>query len=187
MFCKEFNENGWLYLSDELDGESGKYFEEHIQHCTACQAQLAEARQWSNVIDKLPLHRPSGTIRKSILREAKASCPPKEHTGFFRKWQYSLSFGLPGLAAAALLLLILIKPWNHSDTQVVDILMWDDSVAIEMIDLSLAIITMEKDYNENYENDDVDFLEETTLSVFHDELSDLRTELENYNSMAESI
>lgn len=59
MFCNQFEDQGILYLYEELDVEQSKKFEAHIANCSKCQMALAQFSQARDVYRSLESEAPS--------------------------------------------------------------------------------------------------------------------------------
>jgi hypothetical protein len=59
MFCNQFEDEGILYLYNELDGEESKKFEAHVANCSKCQMVLAQFSQARDVYRELESEAPS--------------------------------------------------------------------------------------------------------------------------------
>ena len=79
MFCKEFENEGILYLYDELNAEESKKLEAHIADCSKCQMTLAQFSQTRDAYRALESEVPS--IRTLFLLKLKS-----------RKFNYSTAF-----------------------------------------------------------------------------------------------
>ena len=79
MFCNQFENEGVLYLYDELNAEESKKFEAHIADCSKCQMTLAQFSQTRDAYRALESEVPS--IRTLFLLKLKS-----------RKFNYSTAF-----------------------------------------------------------------------------------------------
>lgn len=59
MFCNQFEDEGILYLYNELDVELSKKFEAHIANCSKCQLALAQFSDTRDVYRKLEYEAPT--------------------------------------------------------------------------------------------------------------------------------
>ena len=69
MFCNQFENEGVLYLYDELNAEESKKFEAHIVDCSKCQMALAQFSETRDVYRELESDAPS--IRTLFLLKLK--------------------------------------------------------------------------------------------------------------------
>lgn len=94
------------YALGALDGDEAAAFEEHLDGCAHCQAEL---RWLAPAVDALPASveqlAPPPSLRKRILGEAESTAPTRARTPRRRSWwPANLS---PGLAVAATIALVL--------------------------------------------------------------------------------
>lgn len=173
MSCQQFDEQGWLYLSGELDRSESLAFERHLQGCEACRAAVAEARQWTGAVRELPQERPAASVRRAILAEAKAQRP---RTGVWHRWlewHRALAWGVPSLATAAVVVLFLLRSFSGVGVRP-DLLTWEGGFRQETQALDQAISAVETEAA----RDDLETWDEPApLSIMESEIHDLRQDL----------
>ena len=58
MTCREYKDLMMGYLDNELDDEQVRVFQEHLQSCTQCSAELDEFRELKEITDEVSLMEP---------------------------------------------------------------------------------------------------------------------------------
>ncbi len=62
MTCRQYKDLMMGYLDDELDDAQKKTFEEHIESCKDCAAELEQFRKLKNVTDSVKLAEPEDVL-----------------------------------------------------------------------------------------------------------------------------
>lgn len=179
MFCKEFNEWGWLYCSEQLSLEIRTQYEAHLAQCGQCRELIAEARLLTESVSSLSDHGPSKATRKAI-REAAVANRPARQSWIDRVWQHWRLWSAPVFVAAALLLYVGIKT-NPGSSVSPEMLAWDYSLSTEVSSLDMAIATVEERMIATPADEAADDWDSGGLSTFSDELTEIKTELDALN------
>lgn len=176
MACKEFNEWGWLYCSEQLSEAIRKQYEAHIAQCARCRALIAEARMLTESVSSLPDDGPSAATRKAIRQAAIANRPTRQ-SWVENIWQHWRLWSAPVFVAAALLLYVGVKT-NLTPAVTPEMLAWDYSLSTEVSSLDMAIATVESRMVVTSVEEEVDAWDSGGLSTFSEDLTAIKSELD---------
>ena len=185
MSCREFHENGWLFLSGELDTQSATAFNLHLRTCESCRTALEEASSWADAIDAIPAEQPCASTRRHILKTARMQVPYQRPWKKWMQTHHAFSMGLPTLATAVLLILLWVKPW-HNPSPVFE---WESTAWDEISALSMDIdqIAEELDQSAPETMRALNSWNEGGLSTMTQDITALRRDLEHLNSNDKSF
>lgn len=180
MACSEFEHQGYLMLSGELEANERRAFKAHLKSCLACkEAWLALQETWQEM-NALPLETPSAETRKAILHLATTREKTPSLFQKIRSWftvpQPGLAWGLSTAVVAIIVMFVVVRPFGLLQRDQVILeeqLAWDDSfisnvdwMEQEMDRLSSGVLLV------NYSTTE----EQSTASEFSDEWSSPMTE-----------
>jgi len=185
MSCQEFHENGWLFLSGELDRQTETEFRDHLGTCSLCREAFEEASSWASAIHAVPEERPQRATRRAILKAARVHAP---RVSPWERWMHAhrtLSMGVPALAATALVIMILLRPW-HQPALPLD---WEGTLIDEItaVDRALDDIAGELDASALVTRKALNDWDEGGLSTMTQDIAAIQQDLEYLNKTDESL
>ncbi len=133
MECADFQHQGFLLLSGEMEAGEKKAFKAHLKTCLECREAWAEFQQTWREMKNLPLEAPSPETRKAIFhlattRENRPSIFQK-----IRSWltapQPGLAWGLSTAVVAIIVMFVVVRPFGLMQRDPVVLeenLAWDD-------------------------------------------------------------
>ncbi|MFH1943274.1 MAG: zf-HC2 domain-containing protein [bacterium] len=198
MSCPEFEQKGYLYLSDELESSERIEFEGHLKRCAECREELEKVRETWHLIERLPLEKPSREVREAVLSQArrkKEKSIIKERLQSLRRSQFfprGISWGLPLAATAIVLFFLVVHPFkekNMGGSNGDSVLQWRDDFISEADWMHKEIDRMESGVllasyasNEEEDSDPMDW-----LSPMNQDLDWIRGKVEDLMSIIYGI
>lgn len=183
MLCPEFEKYGLLFISGELDGPEKESYTAHQVDCEICRLSLGEYNSTVFNLKSTEAHRPSESLKKTILTAAakkRVRKRPTEYVADFVKnlsplagsnWKFAAGF------ATAILLMLLTRPlWNSSGTPEGNIPDWDDAFISNAVWLDQEMDRLESG---NYLGIDqhLEIEHENFENFFNEELDSLESEI----------
>lgn len=189
MFCPEFKQKGYLYLSRELTPIERKLFKSHLRVCQSCREELASVKQTFGMLEQLPMNGPCTKIRDSIIMKSKS----KKNDSLFMQKLKSLLFlrtdhpvltwGLSTAVAAVVLIFLLLRPFGHViSTDIVDqkVYQWNDNFFIEteLLDQKIDLLESGELFTVSYilEDGELDLIDNASTVI--DDLNNIDNEIE---------
>jgi hypothetical protein len=107
MNCKEWEQNVWLYLYDELTAEQRAGCESHLAACPGCRARLEETRRLHALLKECPSPEPTPELVVASRMGLEEALDREElgWRGLLRGWLPSFNL-VPARAAATVLTLV---------------------------------------------------------------------------------
>lgn len=163
--CKQFENEVWLYISDETDSERKALWDKHLSECSGCTALLNSNRQIVSLYKENMSEDLLDSSFDKIIEKATSKI------SFFEKLKYSFSgFGKSflfgkivfgsALVTASLIILLFSQRPNPVKQIIEQAGSWEDSTvtsAIEKVSTSLLSLSMpsgdkEEDWNNSVDN-----------------------------------
>jgi len=142
MSCPEFDKYGLLLISGELSEDEGREYRRHCKECQACVAEIKEYRKLFAQTSQLEEHLPAPEVRNFILQQSRRKSSRVMLGSRIRNlWQEMLQnqlwlWGTSTAVTAAVVLLLLLKPFSHYDQlRNDDLLAWNDNFLVETLSL----------------------------------------------------
>lgn len=88
MNCEWVKTNIVLYLYDELPDDARHELEQHVERCTACAAELRDAREFQDSMASLPVSEPSANLIASSRMRLQEALETAEQHGWLRRWSF---------------------------------------------------------------------------------------------------
>lgn len=185
MSCPEFEKNGLLLISGELNKNEAREYRNHLKECTLCVAEIKEFRKIFEYSRNLEEFLPGPEVRESILNHSRRRpVKAKLLNRIENWWQERIKnqlwvLGVSTVATAAVLVILLLKPFSNMERlNGENALAWNDDFLMESLYLNedidnihnfsnLAIIDEQSD----------DSIED--LSTMTDEFSTIRNGIED--------
>ena len=184
MSCPEFDKNGLLFISGELDLLQAKSYREHLKTCAPCVAEVKEMRAFLNSTSRLSEAMPSPEVRQSILQQSRRRPANKHVFQKFESWfqqqvqNQRLIWGASTIVTAAVLFILLINPFSGvKNLTTDDALAWNDDFLLESLYLEAEMENMNSisglSIIEEYYDDEID-----NMSTMTDDFSTIRNGIE---------
>jgi predicted anti-sigma-YlaC factor YlaD len=97
MTCRQYKDLMMGYLDDELDDAQKKTFEEHIESCKDCAAELEQFRKLKKVTDSVKLAEPEDVLWENYW------------SGVYNRFERGIGWVLMSVTGIALIIYVLFK------------------------------------------------------------------------------
>lgn len=97
MTCRQYKDLMMGYLDDELDDAQKKTFEEHIESCKDCAAELEQFKKLKNVTDSVKLAEPEDVLWENYW------------TGVYNRFERGIGWILMSITGIVLIIFGLFK------------------------------------------------------------------------------
>ena len=109
MFCNQFENEGMLYLYDELDADHKKRFEAHLLNCSKCNLAVKQINETRSIYRHLESEVPSNWIQFSLKFKLKIVQYSNEFKRFLSKMFKPGKVWIPATASAIAFILICLS------------------------------------------------------------------------------
>jgi len=149
--CSLFEQEAWLFISDEIDAERKKMWLKHLAECSNCSRLLDSNRKITSLYAENMEEDLLESKFETMIKKAAVKITFKEKAA---DWLYSLNKDFTfaktalggGLAAAAMIFLLTLPERSFVNRNETETAVWNDTTMISTIDgISEKIITIEED------------------------------------------
>lgn len=176
--CKQFENEVWLYLSEEIDAERRMLWNKHLAECPVCSALLSSNSRISALYkENMSEDLLDSSFDRIIEKAAAKRTLPEKVKYFFAGFGKSFVFGKvifgSALVTASLIILLFSQRPNPVKQIVEQVSNWEDSTvtsAIEKVSGSILSLSMPSGDKEEEWNNSVDNIE-NQITLMEEEIN----------------